>query len=57
LLRWYDLSNTESVLAVQTSDMGYIEADGGFVLLGRAPDSELRGCSLAVEELLPRTEP
>lgn len=57
LLRWYDLSNTESVLAVQTSDMGYIEDDGGFVLLGRAPDSELRGCSLAVEELLPRTEP
>lgn len=57
LLRWYDLSNTESVLAVQTSDMGYIEPDGGFVLLGRAPDSELRGCSLAIEELLPQREP
>ena len=52
LLRWIDLANTESVLAVQTSDMGLVDQDGGFVLMGRASDSELRGCSLTIEELL-----
>lgn len=52
LIRWYDLANTESVLAVQTSDMGARVAGGGFRLLGRAPDAELRGCSLTIEEIV-----
>ncbi len=52
LIRWIDLANHDSVLAVQTSDYGVLDADGGLSLLGRAPDSELRGCSLTVEELL-----
>lgn len=52
LIRWIDLANVDSVCAVQTSDMGVADADGGFVLLGRAPDAELRGCSLTIEELL-----
>lgn len=52
LLCWYDLSNTESVLAVQTSDVGYKDATGGVVLLGRAQGAELRGCSLTIEEIL-----
>ncbi len=56
LLRHYDLANFNSVLAVQTQDAGTLTADG-FVLHGRAPDAEIRGCSLAVEELwtTPRT--
>lgn len=52
LIRWYDLANTESVLAVQTSDLGEYVDGGGFRLLGRAPEAELRGCSLTIEEIV-----
>jgi hypothetical protein len=52
LIRWIDLANTESVLAIQTSDLGIAHADGGVTLLGRAPDAELRGCSLTIEEIV-----
>jgi len=50
LLRHYDLANWNSVLALQTQDMGTI-TPAGFVLNGRAPQAEVRGCSLTVEEL------
>ena len=50
LLRHYDLANFNSVLALQTQDLGTLTPDG-FVLHGRAPDAEVRGCSLTVEEL------
>ena len=50
LLRHYDLANLNSVLALQTQDLGTL-TPGGFVLHGRAPDAEVRGCSLTVEEL------
>lgn len=48
LLRIFDLANVWSVLAVQTEDLGVIRepATGGFELVGRAPRSEPRGCSL-----------
>ena len=51
LVRWFDLANTESVMMVQTSDRGTLDAKGRLTLLGRAPDAELRGCSLAIEEI------
>jgi hypothetical protein len=51
LLLHYDLANTNSVLAILTEDVG-LEIDHGFVLLGRAQDSEARGCSLAIDEML-----
>ncbi len=50
LLRHYDLANFSSVQALQTQDRGTL-TPGGFVLHGRAPDAEVRGCSLTVEEL------
>ena len=50
LLRHYDLANFNSVLALQTQDLGTLTS-GGFVLHGRAADAEVRGCSLTVEEL------
>ena len=50
LLRHYDLANFNSVLALQTQDLGTL-TPGGFVLHGRAADAEVRGCSLTVEEL------
>jgi acyl-CoA synthetase (AMP-forming)/AMP-acid ligase II len=51
MLVHYDLANTGSVLAVQTSDAGRA-VDGGFELLGRLPGAEARGCSLAADALL-----
>lgn len=51
LLRHYDLANLDSVMAIQTDDLG-VACDDGFALLGRAAGAEARGCSLAVEELL-----
>ncbi len=50
LLRHCDLANFNSVMTLQTQDRGTLTEDG-FLLHGRAPDSELRGCSLTVEEL------
>jgi hypothetical protein len=51
MLVHYDLANTGSVLAVQTSDAGRLVADG-LEVLGRLPGAEARGCSLAAEALL-----
>ena len=52
LIRFVDLANVDSVLAIQTSDRGILHPDGGLELLGRAPDAELRGCSLTIEEIV-----
>ncbi len=57
LIRWYDLANTESVVVVQTSDLGVLVEGGGFRLLGRAPQAELRGCSLTIEEIVEANRP
>ncbi len=46
----YDLANTGSVLAVQTSDAGRALEDG-FVVLGRVEGAEERGCSIAADLL------
>lgn len=51
LIRWLDLANVDSVLAIQTSDVG-VTHPGGLELVGRAPDAELRGCSLTIEEIV-----
>jgi hypothetical protein len=51
LLIHYDLANTGSVLAVQTSDRGR-SVEGGFEVLGRLPGAESRGCSIAADALL-----
>jgi hypothetical protein len=44
-LRFFDLANLGSVLAIQTEDLGRTR-DGGIELLGRAPGAVTRGCSL-----------
>ncbi len=48
MLRIYDLANVDSVLAIQTEDLGRAWQDR-LELLGRARDAELRGCSLLTE--------
>ncbi|MDH7571325.1 MAG: long-chain fatty acid--CoA ligase [Armatimonadota bacterium] len=49
ILCHYDLANLNSVLAIETEDLGARLLDG-FQLRGRVPRSELRGCSLTAEE-------
>jgi len=51
LLAVFDLANVGSALHVLTQDLGVTEGRG-FRLLGRAQGAELRGCSLAFEELV-----
>jgi hypothetical protein len=48
LLRIFDLANVYSVMAIQTEDLA-TGCGHGFLLLGRAPRAEPRGCSLMAE--------
>lgn len=50
LIAILDLANVGSALHLLTEDLGIAE-EGGFRLAGRAAGAELRGCSLAAEEL------
>jgi hypothetical protein len=50
LVAVFDLANLGSALHLLTEDLGTAEG-GGVKLLGRAAGAELRGCSLAAEEL------
>jgi len=50
LIRWFDLANVDSVLALQTLDLAERTASG-FRLLGRLSRTEPRGCSLSAEDL------
>lgn len=53
LIAIFDLANLGSAAHLLTEDLGAAEpgTPGGFRLLGRAAGAELRGCSLAAEEL------
>lgn len=50
LLRFLDLANHESVLAIETQDLGRVAPDGSVTLLGRLEGAPARGCSLSVED-------
>jgi hypothetical protein len=50
LIAIFDLANLGSAVHLLTEDLGAAE-DAGVRLLGRAAGAELRGCSLAAEEL------
>ena len=47
----FDLANVGSAVHLLTQDLGVQAEPGGFRLLGRAAEAELRGCSLTVELL------
>lgn len=51
-LRFLDLCNLDSTLAIETLDQGVVHDDGRVTLYGRLADAPARGCSLAVEDLL-----
>ena len=48
-LRFFDLANHQSVMAIETQDQGQVLEDGSVILHGRLPKSAPRGCSLDVE--------
>ncbi len=43
-----DLANQHSCAFIETQDLGRINKDGSFEILGRMDNSELRGCNLLV---------
>jgi hypothetical protein len=49
IIRVFDLANVYSVAAIQTEDLGVLRGEG-FELVGRATNSEARGCSLMSSE-------
>ena len=51
VLRHVDLANLNSVMAIQTADLGFT-TPRGFRVLGRATGAEARGCSIAMDDLL-----
>jgi hypothetical protein len=51
-LRFVDLANQQTVLAVETLDQGRVLPDGRVELLGRLAGAPVRGCSLTREEAL-----
>ena len=44
-----DLSNLNSCSFIATQDLGKTRADGGFEILGRFDNSDIRGCNLLVQ--------
>jgi hypothetical protein len=44
-----DLANFNSCTFISTSDLGRLHEDGGFEVLGRFDNSDIRGCNLLVE--------
>jgi hypothetical protein len=44
-----DLANINSCSFIATGDLGKIHEDGGFEVLGRFDNSDIRGCNLLVE--------
>jgi hypothetical protein len=56
LVRWIDLANVDSVMALQTLDVATRD-DDGFYLDGRLPRTEPRGCSLSAEDLVQSGSP
>lgn len=49
-LRFYDLANHQTVLAIETQDEGTVHPDGTLTLHGRLAQAAPRGCSLTAEE-------
>ena len=56
LVRWIDLANVDSVMALQTLDLAE-RKHTGFELMGRLPRTEPRGCSLSAEDLVQASIP
>ena len=49
-LRFFDLCNLDSSLAIETLDEGIVHQNGSVTLIGRLRGAPDRGCSLSIEE-------
>lgn len=49
VLNTIDLANLDSISFIATEDLGKVNADGSFEVLGRLDASDMRGCNLLVE--------
>mgnify|MGYP001219264573 CR=1 FL=1 len=56
-LRFFDLANHQSVMAIETQDQGQVLEDGSVILHGRLPKSPPRGCSLDLETVRKQLPP
>ena len=43
-----DLANINSCAFIATQDLGKVHTDGGFEIIGRFDNSDIRGCNLMV---------
>ncbi len=50
VLNIVDLGNIDTCSFIATDDLGRVYADGSFEVMGRMDGSEIRGCSLMIEE-------
>lgn len=48
-LNFIDLANFQTISFVETEDLGKINTDGSFSVVGRMDNSDVRGCNLLVE--------
>jgi hypothetical protein len=55
IARIEDLANVDSAFAIVAQDR-VRRVDGGFELLGRLPEAPARGCSIAMDEILSRSQ-
>ncbi|MCP4484331.1 MAG: long-chain fatty acid--CoA ligase, partial [Flavobacteriaceae bacterium] len=44
-----DLANIYSCSFIATQDLGKVNEDGSFEIMGRFDDSDIRGCNLMVQ--------
>lgn len=44
-----DFGNLDSIAFIETEDLGKVDSDGSFEILGRMDNSDMRGCNLMVE--------
>jgi hypothetical protein len=49
VLNLIDLGNFDTISFIATDDLGRVQADGSFEVLGRLDYSDVRGCNLLVQ--------
>ncbi len=49
LVKIMDLANTQTCCFIETQDLGRVTQSGNFEILGRADNSDVRGCNLLVQ--------
>lgn len=49
-LNFIDLANFQTICFVETEDLGKINTDGSFSVVGRMDNSDVRGCNLLVDQ-------